>query len=517
MMRISDLPEDSPYTIDECKIRGHADEVVIVENEEDIIETVRTSGRITISGMRTGMCGGSVPYGGTVLSLERLDRVLGVGEDERGFFVRVQPCVTVRQLNDFIRRRGYLSVPFVTEGAAERMSSDPDGFFYPVDPTELNGSLGGNIASNASGSRTFKYGPTRNWVRRVRVVLSDGSVLDVTRGELRAEGRIIRIPFADGIREIPLPTYDYNMAVKNTTGLFVEDGMDAVDLFVGSEGMFGVIVEADLYLASAHPLISNIVFLPNDGDAYSLSKDFRSSGVVPEFLEFFDSGSLDLIRSSRRDDPRFTEMPDIPDTAGSALFFDLPMDDDLCSSYARLEPLIRRYGGSLADSWCGHELKDRQRFFSFRHSVPQTIFEYVARLKGSSAPRINKMGTDMSVPLDRLDEMMAFYDSKIKEYGLEYVIFGHIGNGHPHVEIILKDMDDYAKAKACYVELARRAIELGGSPSAEHGIGKLKVDYVTMMYGEDGVEEIRAVKRAMDPENIFNDGNVVTMGRGVTE
>ena len=511
MIRLDVVPEDSPYTIDECKIRGYADSVLIPENEADIIEAVRIEPSITISGMRTGMCGGSVPYGGTVLSMEKFNRVLGVGKDDRGFYVRVQPFVTVRQLNEFIRRKEYRNIPSLTENAAEEMASDPNGFFYPVDPTELNGSLGGNIADNASGPRTFKYGPTRDWVRRVRVILSDGSVLDIKRGDIRADGRVIAIPFADGPRRVELPTYEFNRNVKNVTGLFVEDDMDAVDLFIGSEGIFGVITEADLYLAPAHPLISNIVFLRQDRDAYSLSKDIRDSEVTPEFLEFFDSGSLDLIRASRRDDPRFTGMPDIPEGARSALFFDLPMDDALENNYLALSGLLEKYGTSLKDSWCGHELRDRERFFAFRHSVPQTIFDYVGRMKGSSAPLINKMGTDMSVPLERLDEMMDSYDSVLKDYGLEYVVFGHIGNGHPHVEIILKDMEDFRKAKEAYVELAARAIELGGSPSAEHGIGKMKVAYTEMMYGPEGVAQIWNAKRTMDPEERFNPGNMFVM------
>ncbi|AMH94483.1 glycolate oxidase subunit GlcD1 [methanogenic archaeon ISO4-H5] len=508
MIRLTELPGDSPYTIDECKIRGRADEVIIPVNEAEVIEAVRTCSSITISGMRTGMCGGSVPYEGSVLSMERFNKILGVGKDDRGFFVRVQPFVTVRQLNDFLRKRVFDDVSDITEGAIAEMKSRPEGFFYPVDPTELNGSLGGNIAANASGPRTYKYGPTRNWVRRIRAVLSDGSVLDITRGDIHAEGRTISIPFADGKRSFTLPSYQFNTAVKNTAGLFVEDNMDAMDLFVGSEGVFGIITEADLYVIPAYPLISSIVFLPNDGDAYALSRDFANSGVTPEFLEFFDSGSLNLIRSSRRDDPRFTEMPDIPEDAGSALFFDLPIDDNLKENFRRLEHVIAKHGGSLGNSWCGYELKDRQRFFAFRHAVPQSIFDYVARLKGASAPGINKMGTDMSVPLDKLDEMMAAYDEVITRYGLEYVIFGHIGNGHPHVEIILKDMDDLERARQAYMELAAKAIELGGSPSAEHGIGKLKVDYVRMMYGDDGVEQMRAVKRAMDPKYLFNPGNI---------
>lgn len=513
MLHKLEIGSDSDYLMDESKTSGEADGLLVPEDEADVAEAVRLAAAegtaLTVSGMRTGMCAGAVPHGGYVLSMERMDRIIGVGRDGRGYFVRVQPCVTVNQLNDFIRKRGFESVVSVTEGAAEQLAAEKRGLFYPVDPTELNGSLGGNIATNASGPRTFKYGPTRDWVRRVRAVLSDGSVLDVKRGDIRADGRRIPIPFSDGVREIDLPSYHYNRAVKNTTGMLSEDGMDAVDLFVGSEGIFGVITEADLYLAEAHPLMSNIVFLPGDGDAYALSRDFLESGVLPEFLEFFDSGSLDLIRASRVSDPRFTDMPDIPDYAGSALFFDLPMDDSLIGNYGKIEPAVKAHGGSLSRSWCGHEMRDRERFFSFRHSVPKTIFEYVARLKGSSAPGINKMGTDMSVPLAHLDEMMSAYDEVIRRHGLEYVIFGHIGNGHPHVEIILKDMGDFAEAREAYAELAQKAIDLGGSPSAEHGIGKMKTDYVRMMYGDRGVEEIRAVKDSMDPAWVLNPGDMV--------
>ena len=115
----------------------------------------------------------------------------------------------------------------------------------------------------------------------------------------------------------------------------------------------------------------------------------------------------------------------------------------------------------------------------------------------------------MSVPEERSAEMMSFYHSTLQSFGLEYVIFGHLGNCHPHVEIILKDMDDYHKAKEAYAILAAKSVELGGSPSAEHGIGKLKRDYIRMMYGDEGVEDIRKLKAYFDPNMILNRGDMV--------
>ena len=128
-------------------------------------------------------------------------------------------------------------------------------------------------------------------------------------------------------------------------------------------------------------------------------------------------------------------------------------------------------------------------------------------------PSIHKMGTDMAVPDEAADEMMAFYKEKLDAAGLEYVIFGHIGNNHPHVEIILKSMEDFEKAKLVYEEFARKAVELGGSPSAEHGIGKIKTGYMRMMYGDEGIAQLRRVKSALDPKGMLCPGNLLEESR----
>lgn len=506
------LDGNSPYITDESKMKGSAEFLIMPENESEVIEAVRDAylnGKcITTSSMRTGVCGGCVPQGGDVLSMEKMNKIIGIGEDDRGFYIRVQPAVTVRDLNKMLRSRRVSGLNDLTEGALDRFSGEPSGFFYPVDPTELNSSIGGNISTNASGPRTFKYGPTRNWIRRIKVVLSDGTLLDVKRGDIRADGRSFTLKMSDGDRIIPLPSYDFNMNVKNATGIMAADGMDLVDLFVGSEGIFGVVVEADVYVAPDHPLMSNIMFFPGPAEAYSFVRSLRDTQVVPEFLEFFDSGSLDLIRESRRRDPRFTEMPDIPDGAGSAVFFDIPYDGDILENYSIISKVAEKYRGSPENSWCGHEIRDRERFFAFRHSVPQTIFDHVASLKGT-VPGIHKMGTDMSVPLEHLDEMTDLYYSVLNEAELDFVIFGHIGNGHVHVEIILEDLDDLERARKAYRKLAEYAISFGGSPSAEHGIGKLKKEYIEMMYGKKGLEEIKRTKSALDPKWILCRGNMV--------
>lgn len=500
---------DSPYTIDECKIRGRADRVSIPEDEEELCSVLAECDsegvHVTINAMRTGLCGGGVPDCGTVISMERFDRILGIGFEDGRYFVRTQPCVPISVLSDAVLMKRTDGFADITDNACGSFLKDPRKFFYPVDPTEMNSSIGGNIVNNSSGPRTFKYGPTRNWVKSLKMMLPDGRVFRVDRGRHFADGRRFDAVI-DGVDLVfTMPSYDFNTDVKNSAGLYSRDGMDLIDVFIGSEGILGVVVEADVWLTEWHPLMSNIIFMPDDASALSLIRDVRRDAIVdPEFLEYFDSGSIELMRRVAVNDPS-SLMP--PDGGCSAVFLDMSMDS-IEDRYGRLFELVRRNGGDPSRSWAGHDADDRRRMFGFRHGVPRSIFEYVASLK-DGMPGIHKMGTDMSVPEERSDEMMDFYKSTLDGCGLEYVVFGHMGDFHPHVEIILKDMDDFSRAKEAYSVLARKAVELGGSPSAEHGIGKLKRDYIEMMHGPDASEEIRAVKRFFDPNMILNRGDII--------
>ena len=511
------IRSDSKYLTDESKMTGRGEHVIIPVDDSELREAVRINNSkgnpITVAGMRTGVCGGCVPLEGDVISLERMSGVIGVGRDERGYFVRVLPCTTIAEINRVLAVRDFSKLEDVTEGAAEQLSSEPVTYFYPVDPTEMNGSIGGNIACNASGPRTYRYGPTRDWVRRLRVVLPEGQFVDFKRGDYRAQGRRMSFPAGRSYYSFDIPSYDFNTDVKNAAGPMFHEDMDLIDMFVGSEGIFGIISEADVYIAPWHPLVSNILFFPTDGDCLAAVRDIRADDIIdPEFIEYMDGRSLDLIRRVTASDPAMIRVPKLPSEAGSALFFDMQITDDMPSRYARVGEIAERHGGSLDRSWCGHEECDRDRMRELRHSIPRSIFEYVASLKGEM-PGIHKMGTDMSVPDGAADEMMAYYTEQLEAAGLEYVVFGHIGNNHPHVEIILKSMDDFDRANEVYRRFAEKAVELGGSPSAEHGIGKIKREYMRLMYGDEGVEGIRRIKGILDPKDILCRGNIVEASR----
>lgn len=503
----------SRYLTDESKMSGKADNVIAPYDESELREAVRYANSrgipLTVSGMRTGVCGGAVPDGGDVVSMEHMSGVVGIGKDRKGYYIRALPCTTIEEIDDVLRLRRFDGLQDLSPGAVEALRNEGTTYFYPVDPTEMGGSIGGNVATNASGPRTYKYGPTRDWVRRIRVVFAEGNFLAVRRGEFKAKGRRMSFPSGRNYYSFDIPPYDSRKGIKNSMGPAVYENMDLIDLFIGSEGAFGIITEVEVRIIPRHPLVSNMVFFPDDVEALAAVSEMKADKTIdPEFLEYMDGRSLDLLRSVMSDDPSLISSPTIPEDAGSALFFDIQVLDDLDDRYRRIGEILSRHGSSLDYSWCGRERGDRERMRSLRHAIPMSIFEYIASLKGEM-PSIHKMGTDMCV-LDRsAEEMMRFYSEKLDAAGLQYVVFGHAGDNHPHVEIMLRSMEDFDRAKEVYSEFARKAIELGGSPSAEHGVGKMKTEYMEMMYGKDAVDGLRRVKSILDPNGIMCPGNLV--------
>jgi D-lactate dehydrogenase (cytochrome) len=199
---------------------------------------------VTVSGAGTGTVGGRVAFGGIVLATDKLNRIEQVVHEERGGFAVVEAGVILSDLQRAV---------------------DQEGLLYPPDPTERGCFVGGNVATNASGARTFKYGPTRNYIRRLKVVLASGEVLDLRRGEVRADGQG-RIRLGKAI-EVKLPDYRMPATRKNATGYFVAPEMDAVDLFIGSEGTLGVICEVEVkLLPKPEGLLSGVVFFLDEAD-----------------------------------------------------------------------------------------------------------------------------------------------------------------------------------------------------------------------------------------------------------
>ncbi|MHA1516692.1 MAG: FAD-binding oxidoreductase, partial [Candidatus Heimdallarchaeaceae archaeon] len=150
---------------------------------------------------------------------------------------------------------------------------------------------------------------------------------------------------------------------------------------------------------------------------------------------------------------------------------------------------------------------ERENLKVMRHAVPETVNAIIAKRK-SEHPAIHKLGTDMSVEHEHFREMMNIYRESLEEHNLESATWGHIGDSHVHVNILPRNLEELELGKKLYKKFAQKAVEFGGSVSAEHGIGKIKAEYLIVMYGEDGVNQMRDVKNVLDPQDLFNKGNM---------
>ncbi|MHA1303994.1 MAG: FAD-binding oxidoreductase [Candidatus Heimdallarchaeaceae archaeon] len=505
------------YLVDESRISGgHARWLFFPENENEVSTIVRKMNEektpITVSAARTGIVGSAVPLkGGAIISLEHMNKMIGIGYDEetQKWYIRAQPNLTLNEINEIVKLKKFndnQSIP-IEKNWVEKFKEAPT-YYYPIDPTEMSAALGGTIAANASGAHSFKYGATRAWVKRLRVVIDTGEVLDIPRGKYKAKDGIFIVKTADKEITIKVPTYTMPKA-KNAAGLYAKPDMDLIDLFIGSEGIFGIITEAEMWLKEYTSHISNVAFFEDEKHALKFVKKLRKNGLfAPEFIEYFDDNALTLLRNKQREDPKFVNMPDLSEKIKAAISFDIPYEEEkLEEIFIEVGKMLENCDSSLENTWCGYEERERARFKHFRHAVPEIVNNIIAERK-KKYPKIHKLGTDMSVEDEYLEDIMSFYHKALNEAGLEYVIWGHIGDNHVHVNILPRNMEDLELGKQLYKKFAKKAVEYGGSVSAEHGIGKIKHEYLEIMYGKEGIDQMRAVKLALDPDCIFNPGNI---------
>lgn len=482
------------YLVDASNMPGGtAEKLFIPESADEIAEILKDANEnkipVTVSGARTGTVGGAIPFGGCIISLERLNKIKEINR-ERKF--AVVECGVI--LNDFQNAVG------------------AENLFYPPDPTEWSCQIGGTAATNASGARSFKYGATRNFVEQLEIVLVNGEVLEIKRGKNFSKNGFIELETRSGkLIKIKIPTYRQPKVRKNTSGYFSGEKIDAIDLFIGSEGTLGIITEIKLkLLEKPESFFSGIVFFEDEANLLEFARQAReksfqnriSKNQKPEtknqidasLLEYFDEKALKFISE---------KFPEVPATARGAIFFEQETDseneDTLLEQW---NELLEKNGADLEHSWFTTSDSDRDKMREFRHALPVAVNERIVRYKQK------KVGTDMAVPDDKFASFLRFYKEKLDSSGLDYVIFGHIGDNHLHANLLPKNDSEAARARYLYGRFIAQAIMLGGTISAEHGIGKHKSKYLYVMMGERFLNEMAEVKKTLDPNGILGRGNM---------
>ncbi len=502
------------YLRDESRRKGRADLISFAASEEDIRQVLHSRHAITTQGARTGITGGAVPDGGHILSLSRMARITGMrlDPDRNEVFISVQPGLTLMELRKILQTCEFDSANWSEESllALEQFRRTPS-YFFPPDPTEISASMGGMVACNASGACAFRYGATRAYVEAMRVMLADGSVISLRRGRERAAGGAFTLLTEEG-REISGRLPDYIMpAVKNAAGFFVSENMELIDLFIGSEGTLGIISEIELRLIRSPECRWGVMaFFPSEASAVEFVKTVRSLPFVerPAAIEYFDTHALDLLRRQKREHPGVLDIPSLPPEYHTAIYLEYHGGtDQVSAAIAALPERMAAAGGNSEASWIADSDRELERFKVFRHAVPEMVNRIIdeRRIK---EPELTKLGTDMAVLNSELSSVMDLYRNALDSIGLEYVIFGHIGNNHVHVNILPRTLLEYQRGKDLYLQWARQVIQWGGTVSAEHGIGKFKVALLREMLGDQVLRQMREVKRVFDPDAILNKGNL---------
>jgi D-lactate dehydrogenase (cytochrome) len=298
--------------------------------------------------------------------------------------------------------------------------------------------------------------------------------------------------------------------VKSAAGYFAADNMDVLDLFIGAEGTLGVITLMELRLAPLPPAMWGFTaFFASEPDALRFVRALRSAPARAAAIEFFDHGAMRMLRERKAAGGAFAGLPELRPAWHTAVYAEYHGRSDAETEAAVTVAADRMAacGGDPDQAWLACDARELERQKAFRHAVPESVNLTIADRK-KREPALTKLGTDLSVPDSALDELLSLYHGGLDGAGLEYVMFGHIGNNHLHVNILPRTTAEYARGKALYLDWARWVVAHGGSVSAEHGIGKLKRDMLRVMYGEGGIAAMRAVKRAFDPEGRINPGNL---------
>lgn len=415
---------------------------------------------VTASAGRTAMTGSAVADRGVLLSLEKMARIVDISHGPNGLRGVVQPGC-------------YLGA-FQQAAAAQ-------GLFYPPSPTSrLEAMIGGTVATNATGDNTYKYGTTRRYIRELEIAHADGTIKRYVR-----------------------PKQSVVTELKNTAGYYLHG--EPIDHFIGSEGTLGIITEITVdLLTQPQPQFGLFVFFPTrDAALATVAAIHADGGLRPTALEYIDAGALRVMATH-------ATFPTLPESIGAALLIYQEYPEE---SY---DPLLTRYFDILAaaapematlldHAIIATQASDEERLRAWRHHIPAHVNEMGHRLEAHGG---GKVGSDWWTPIEQMPTMMHWMYEQSDASRLDYLAFGHLGNGHPHVNYLTKNSDEKSTAKALVHACCARAVGLGGGVAGEHGLGKLKHALLAIQHSPDAIAQMRALKTQYDPQWILGRGNI---------
>ena len=463
------LPENEAYEgyREDVVLKGNPEAVLRPKDKFELQRIIKLCAQheipFTACGSQTSVTGASVAQRGILISMEKFkdfetprDRADGTAT------VKAQPGVL---LGDF------------------QQEMEAQGWHYPPDPTSWEEvQLGVSIATNATGENSFYYGSSRNYVLGLEIILPNGDLKSLRR------------------QRNPLEL----SREKNRAGYLL--GEEEIDEWIGSEGSLGIITETELLLLKKpKPFTSVFLFFRHEQEAlkFSLKLNDQRTNFNLRCLEYMDHEATKMMRvKSER----------------------LTIPEDTCTIYIKLEEICEGFFENCLDNLMevnssvttqSDDLfeealvaQDRNELLEFRrlrHHVPATINENAYEQRPSGG---GKVSSDWWVPLPHLLEQFQYIRDELKNLSIPVVAFGHIGNGHPHVNLIPSNSEEKDAALDFTKKCMQRAARLGGGVCGEHGLGKIKHWALDIQWDSQIVKGMRAVKDKWDPKGLAAPGNL---------
>lgn len=440
---LTEIEDMVAYSYDASHVEIRPEAVVFATTTEQVSQLMKFAYReqipVTPRGQGSGLSGGSIPLNkGIVLCMDRMNRLIDFDPANR--LITVEAGMTTSDID-----------PIAAQS----------NLFYPPDPGSVAFStIGGNVAENAGGLRGLKYGVTKDYVKMMKVVLPQGDI--VTMG---------------------------NKCVKHVAGFNMEG------IFVGSEGLLGIMTEVTLALLPIpeHRESALAIFNSLDGAAQAVS-DIIASGVTPSTMEFMDNVTINAIQN-------FKDCG-LPRDGAAVLLIETDGEkNSAIAEMAKVEIQVKK--NDIREFARAKSSTERDKLFEGRRVA----------LNALASVRPNLILEDATVMRSKLPEMVRGITGLAQKYQLQIGIFGHAGDGnlHPTILLDMRDKDEMARAEKGIAELFQLAIDLEGTISGEHGIGLEKKPFLKDQIGAEGITLLQNIKKTFDPLNLLNPGKMFDM------
>ena len=429
-----------PYGGDAVKEKFPPEAVVFPESTAQMVEIMKLANEyvfpVTARGGGVGYTGGAVPVdGGIVIGTDRMNKIINISADD--LYVVCQPGIRTFDLQQAVEKHGV---------------------FFPPDPASYKDSyIGGNIAENAGGMRTPKYGNTKRYVLGLEVVTATGEII-------RTGGK----------------------TEKNVVGF------DLTGLMCGSEGMLGIITEATLKLLPLTETTSTVrASFKTMEEACKVLTKFTPEGILPMAMEVIDKHCIEAIEQNYA----FGLSKD----AKAILLIAVDgSNEEVEKNSETIERILGKNGGF--DILRAKSKEDEDKLWDVRRAISPSLMKFGTL----------KINEDVVVPRSKVPELVAKVEQIGKKHNIFVANFGHAGDGNIHVNFMCnrEDADSIARARLCVSETFQLSVDLGGTISGEHGIGYVKAPYMDYAIDKPTLEIMKGIKKVFDPNGILNPGKM---------